>query len=594
MKPTAPRAHRDHFGAPMAAVMLSLLAVTGCVSPVTPPIHVEPESVDQETKLQRELRFRMAYEQQQRVVRVTFPMLTAGAEMCEAAVHYVTGMSFSNRRSYEYGSEAIAILGLTDEVKVTSVIHGSPADLAGVRVDDLLIQVDGSAVGKGAGAVEALQARLQELLKAGRPFRVTLARDGVLQETSIVPVRACAFSTVATDGDVVNAFADGSTVTVTVGMLRFVQDDTELALVVSHELAHNLMQHVAAKSNNEVVGVLMRVAIIATAIATRGASGPNPQVSQLASAPMPSRTSFSREFEAEADYVGLYMMARTGLLIDRAPQFWRRMGAAYPASNQSAFGASHPTDAYRMLALEETVREIQRKIGEGVPLVPERGKSSFKKPGEAHAGAAAGSTAAYRITFLLDHRSSTGAGGEMPDVVGGGPLNTSDPLAFEEKVNRCLAEAMRRVAPSTRVMDAKDFRRVAFPDLGPSEAPHTVESLLALRSSATFQRRVAPLGLQYVGVVTISTDLNVGSGYMAARSGESRFSVSVIDVGGGQALPFREDSNSWRSTGPGNLLGGLVFFNTDSEACAQLGERLAGSLASRSASPLSVRDGHGP
>jgi hypothetical protein len=593
MTPAAPRIRPDCLGATIVALILGLLALSGCVSPVTPPIHVEPESLDQEARVQQELRFRMAYEQQQRVARVTFPMLVAAAQMCGASVHFVTGMSFSNRRSFEYGSEAIAVLGLTDEIKVTSVIPGSPADLAGVRAGDLLVEVGGSAVSKGAGATEALTTKLQQLSNDGRSFKLKLARDGVLQQTSVVPAKACAFSAAAIDGDVVNAFADGSNVAITVGMLRFVQDDMELALVVSHELAHNLMKHVAAKSNNEVVGVLMTVAIFATAIAGRGANGPNPQISQLASVPMPSRTSFSREFEAEADYVGLYMMARAGLQIDRAPQFWRRMGAAYPASNRSAFGASHPTDAYRMLALEETVREIQRKIGEGVPLVPERGKSSFKKPDEAHAEAAAGSTAPYRITFLLDHRSSTGAGGETPDIVSGGPLSTGDPLAFEDRVSQCLGEAMRRVTPSTSVMNGKDFRRVAFPDLGLSEAPHTVESLLALRKSATFQRRIAPLGLQYVGVVKASTDLKVSSDYMPSRSGESRFSVSVVDVGGEQALPFRQDAISWRSTGPGNLFGGLAFFNTDSEACAELGERLGGSLAGRSALPLSVRDGSG-
>jgi Peptidase family M48/PDZ domain len=596
MKPARPRVRPCHLGAPTTALILSLLALSGCVSrPVTPPIHVEAESVDQEARLQRELRFKMAYEQQQRVARVTFPMLTAATELCGPTVQYVTGMSFSNRRSFEYGSEAIAILGLTDEIKVTSVIPGSPAALAGVRVDDLLVEVDGSALPKGAGATEALQSRLQELLKGGSSFKVTLARDGSLREATVIPARACAFSALAVDGDVVNAFADGSTVTVTVGMLRFVQDDTELALVVSHELAHNLMTHLSAKSKNAVVGVLMRVATITAGLAVARLGGAGYQARQSQSLAqnlqltMPDRTSYTREFEAEADYVGLYMMARAGWQIDRAAQFWRRMGAAYPASNKSAFGASHPSDAYRMLALEETVQEIRRKIDEGSPLIPERGKSSFKKHDEVRAESAAVSAAPYRITFLLDSR--TCILGEQRVVISD-PYRCVDPLEYEDGVNRCLGEAMSRVSSSTSVINGRQFRRVAFPDFDPSEAPHTTDSLLALRKSVTFQRRIVPLGLQYIGVVKVVTAWKAGRDYRPSSSGESRFSVTVIDVGG-QTLPYREEGTSWVSRGPGNSFRPLAFVDADSRACAELGERLAVGLTSRGGLPLSVRDDNG-
>ena len=40
------------------------------------------------------------------------------------------------------------------------------------------------------------------------------------------------------------AFADGTKVFLTRGMMRFAQSDEELALVVAHETAHNIMGHI--------------------------------------------------------------------------------------------------------------------------------------------------------------------------------------------------------------------------------------------------------------------------------------------------------------------------------------------------------------
>jgi beta-barrel assembly-enhancing protease len=575
---------------PLRELILSLIVLAGCSTPVTPPVHVDTESTDQETRLQRALRFRMAYNQQQRVVHVAFPMLTAAAPLCEGAVHYVTGMSFSNRRSFELGSEAIAVLGLTDEVKVTGVVPGSPADLAGVRVDDLVVAVDGSPAPKGAGATEAVQGKLEQLLKDGQSFSITLARDGVLRDAAVVPAHACRFSVVAIDGDVVNAFADGTTVTITVGMLRFVQDDTELALVISHELAHNLMKHVAAKSTNQLAGYV-RWLFIPWFLGPAVAPAPGGQPALLSASAMPelNRGSYSKEFEAEADYVGLYMMARAGLPIDGAPQFWRRMGAAYPVSNQAAFGASHPSDADRMLAMEATVREIKRKIAAGSPLMPERRKLSwYNRYTSSHAEStdkARSTGTPYRITFLVNHNSGTSVLlGKTVDI-------SSDLLELEDRVGRCLSEAMRSIDSSLNVTEGREFRRVAFPDLTPREAPHTADSVLALLKSPEFRRRIAPLQLRYIAVVGVSTTEKIGSEFMPSSSVESRFSVSVIDVEAGE-VSHRENGDEAVSSGPG-LPFRLLPKHIEPRVCAFLGERLARQLGHVTAFPRSAANAAG-
>src|ERR1700712_1892643 len=43
--------------------------------------------------------------------------------------------------------------------------------------------------------------------------------------------------------DAVNAWADGSRVMVSAGLLRYCATDSDLALVLAHEMAHNLLHH---------------------------------------------------------------------------------------------------------------------------------------------------------------------------------------------------------------------------------------------------------------------------------------------------------------------------------------------------------------
>ena len=168
------------------------------------------------------------------------------------------------------------------------------------------------------------------------------------------------------ESDAVNAFADGNQIVVTRGMLRFAQDDTELALIIGHELAHNVMGHINSKMINAIPGFLLDLAAgVLGGINTQGL------FSKL------TANAYSQEFEAEADYVGMYMMALAGLKFEGAPNFWRRMASIHPGSIQNNHMASHPATPERFLALEQTVAEIKGKLMRGELLTPEKINASF-------------------------------------------------------------------------------------------------------------------------------------------------------------------------------------------------------------------------
>jgi predicted Zn-dependent protease len=92
--------------------------------------------------------------------------------------------------------------------------------------------------------------------------------------------------------------------------------------------------------------------------------------SQLGAGVMNS--TFSKDYEGEADYLGLYFASRAGYDVAIAPDFWRRMGVEHPSSVESEYLSVHPSTPERTLSLEQVVTEIHAKRAAGLVLEPAR------------------------------------------------------------------------------------------------------------------------------------------------------------------------------------------------------------------------------
>ncbi len=180
---------------------------------------------------------------------------------------------------------------------------------------------------------------------------------------------ACNYPVELVNDDSVNAFADGRTVGVMSGMIRFAETDEELALVVGHELAHNALDHITKQTANVLFGTLIDILIaVTTGINTQGAFG------------TVVGRAFSPGFEREADYAGLYIVARAGYDITDAAGFWRRMAIEHPGSIEKNFLATHPSTPERFVAIENIVAEIEQKRLLGEVLLPEEKDQETQVP----------------------------------------------------------------------------------------------------------------------------------------------------------------------------------------------------------------------
>ena len=177
--------------------------------------------------------------------------------------------------------------------------------------------------------------------------------------------KICASQIIPVQSGRINAYTDGKNIGVTKGMLKFASDE-ELALIIAHELAHIIEKHIDKKQTNSLLGTFIGGMVdellyqglgIYTWYGNRGA-----QIGAVA---------FSQEFELEADYVALYILARAGYSTENAADFWRKMAERSPLDSNSLTG-THPPTAQRYLLLSKTHAEIEKKKAEGQPLLPNR------------------------------------------------------------------------------------------------------------------------------------------------------------------------------------------------------------------------------
>jgi hypothetical protein len=347
-----------------AALLVAGLAAA--CAPTSNLPQISKEAAEAEAEKQRQLVLDDYTKEAARLGNVSYRLFTANADLCKDRTRPATGLLLVDKDILgdDFRKTVSERFALADGVAVLAAAGGSPAEKAGLTVGDRLVRLGDWAVpAKGASAKEVGR-KIQELAKDGKAVSVTVRHadegGGESERTvTLAPTTACAFDVGLVFADDVNALADGTRVLLFTGMLRFADTDEELATVVGHEMAHNLMDHVSKQEGNALLGTILDLLVAGVGVNTQGMFT---KMAMLA---------YGKEFEAEADYVGLYLMARAGYKIHDTPNFWRRMAIAHPGSVKGGFFATHPATPERFLALEKTVAEIEGKERSNQALLPE-------------------------------------------------------------------------------------------------------------------------------------------------------------------------------------------------------------------------------
>lgn len=148
----------------------------------------------------------------------------------------------------------------------------------------------------------------------------------------------------------------GGKVVVYTGLLSVTQNETALAIVVGHEIAHAIAKHGSERMSQGMMqqlgGMALQVAISQKPTETQNLFLQSYAIGSQVGALLP----WSRQQETEADQYGLIFAAMAGYDPREAIPFWQRMtdlGGGSPPE----FLSTHPSDATRLRKLKQFMPE---------------------------------------------------------------------------------------------------------------------------------------------------------------------------------------------------------------------------------------------
>lgn len=160
----------------------------------------------------------------------------------------------------------------------------------------------------------------------------------------------------------VNAFAlPGGFIGVHSGLLLTSQSESELASVLSHEVAHVTQRHIARLIAGQQKAGLASMAALAVAIL---AARSNTDISQAAivgaqAGMIQSQLNFTRDHEREADRIGLQILDKSGFDVHAMPVFFDRLQKATRVyeSNAPSYLRTHPVTYERIADVQNRIQD---------------------------------------------------------------------------------------------------------------------------------------------------------------------------------------------------------------------------------------------
>src|SRR5215470_5169115 len=166
--------------------------------------------------------------------------------------------------------------------------------------------------------------------------------------------------TVIDDPKQANAFAlPGGKVAVYTGLFPIAHDDAGLAAVLGHEVGHAIARHGAER-----VSQAMSAQAVGTALSVGvGAVAPGASSAVMAAYGLGSQVGvllpWSRTQEAEADHIGLILMAKAGYDPHAALDLWQRFAQA-EKQQPPEFLSTHPGYGTRQQNIASWIPEAER------------------------------------------------------------------------------------------------------------------------------------------------------------------------------------------------------------------------------------------
>ena len=188
-----------------------------------------------------------------RVASIAYRLSTGGHSRCSRLVPTL-GMVLQHQSQFQLVDRQamVATYGLDRGPGIAALVAGGPAAQAGLRTGDVVLAINDVPLPAEQGVKAAFNQRrahgradqLLSLLESQtQPFALDVVRGSVRVRVDVTPALACPSRVHLARSGQRNAYADGTHVFVTTGLLSLSANDDEIAFVIAHEMAHNILGH---------------------------------------------------------------------------------------------------------------------------------------------------------------------------------------------------------------------------------------------------------------------------------------------------------------------------------------------------------------
>ena len=265
-------------------------------------------------RTQNEIAFAAILEEHQnynsRLQNVAKPLLKANANLCPRRKRDI-GITVHTLSDYQPSLQPFAevLLGASDRLSVRTLHEGSPADIGGIKVGDMIIGINGAYMPGGFTVQRFFSIATQNAYK-NKETELMLKRGEERLSATVKPETICDYPANVFFNETANGHTDGQQIIITSELMKTVPDDVNLALIIAHEMAHAISGHQRKE----------------------------------------------KDLELKADRMALVLMSRAGYNIDRAIGYWGE--AVHPHQGFQENSKTHPTIAERY----ENFRREQARI----------------------------------------------------------------------------------------------------------------------------------------------------------------------------------------------------------------------------------------
>lgn len=358
-----------------------LLSITSCVTQTYN--RPEPREVTEALEVIWEVEVNEFINKSHKLAQISSEILSKGIGYCEKLNYTAPHLGMYSWSRYHFEDKwhraALSKFDLGEEPQIYRVDPFSAAEDAGLKFGDKILEINGQAI--NYSNYSSYVDLLQEAINSNETIIFTIRRKNNDYKVSVKPKTGCKshvllipnFSDFNTRLRYFYFDSIFSTLWISKGLMDFLKSDEEIALVISHELAHGARKHHEANNLRKGIGWLAGALLGGTLDAFLGTiSGKEEDefVSILAEKGLSWAGKVTEHQEKQADYDALHLMAMAGYNIENSAISWRKTEEFIDPNYQGLFRFFHPMLEDRFLSIEAVKRVVIEKNNNGSSLIP--------------------------------------------------------------------------------------------------------------------------------------------------------------------------------------------------------------------------------